>query len=196
MNSASYAAGTNLSLCNPDVIELLRYYERWRVLYSRASRPTLNAPDWEKAKLYFREGYAHPDWSAYALQQQDSDIAVLRVSTERRSAPLEVIELVFSNVLNAGKYLLYKTGDSLRIEKRLDPLSWEFLDSGLHPAVEKQRMAGGLARYSLTSDPTAYFITGAEGISSTNWLLPLSYEELHWRLTAGFPDDVVAGLDR
>ncbi|MGE2837133.1 hypothetical protein [Mycobacterium sp. SMC-4] len=168
--------------------ELLARYNRWRDIYTQAGVPAWDYPEVSAGRLYFRHGYPHPDWYGFAISQDaDDHFAVLKVSTERRNTPAEGVDTTFSSIREAGKYIIYNIGNFLRIERRLDPISWSFRDAGMSPEVEKVLISERYARYQLRESPETYFITGARGISWTNWLLTLSYDDVDRRLSDGLP---------
>jgi hypothetical protein len=192
----SEAAGDTFSPHDPDVVELLDHYERWRRAYARAGRPPRDMPDWANGKLYLREGFPYPDWSAFALGRNgDGEITFFHVSTERRNAPLESLDYTFSDVPTAGKYLLCKVGDYLRIDKRLDPVSRQFRERGLSNEVDKTVIDDEHAKYVLKRHPRSYFISGPRGISPINWLLTMSYDDLNEELAQGFASEVLRILN-
>lgn len=179
-------AETSLAPDNLQVAELLARYNRWRDIYTQTRVPAWDNPELAAGKVYFRHGYPHPDWYGFVISQDaNDDFAVLNVSTERRNTPVEGVDTTFSSIREAGKYLINKIGDYLRIQRRLDPISWSFRDAGMSLEVEKVLIIEKFARYQLRESPETYFITGARGISWTNWLLTLSYDELDSQLLDG-----------
>lgn len=174
---------------HPDVVELLARYSRWRDIYMRAGVPPWDSPDLDADTLHFRRGHPHPDWYGFAISKDvDERYAVLNVSTEHQNTPTEGVDTTFSSVREAGNYIIYNIGDFLRIECRLDPISWTFRDAGMSPDVEeKVPIDERHAKYRLRNSPDTYFVTGAGGISWTNWLLTLTYDDLDRRLTDGLP---------
>ncbi|WP_156664703.1 hypothetical protein [Mycobacterium sp. 852002-51057_SCH5723018] len=178
-----------------DIEELINHYNRWRQIFRYANQSVPNEPIWENGRLYFREGYPNPGWSALILEfSSDGHYAVLHASTERRNTPLESTRAVFSQVQDAGKYIMYEVADLLRVSIGLKPLERQWRDAGLDASVRKVTLSDKQAKYELVTDPTVYFIAYSGGIQPFNHILPLSYDQLDSQLLEGFPSRVTAQL--
>lgn len=179
---------------DPDLSELIGRYNRWREIYSRVGEPPPDEASWEGGRLYLRFGYPHPEWWAYILaEKSDGLFSVIRGSTERSATLVESTKGSFSRLRDAGKFLIYEVGEWLRISRRMEPVSWRWDDAGLDPRVYQDVHSDKIVKYSLRSDPDAYFIM-TRGDVAYSHILPLSYDELDAELIDGFPDSVTSGL--
>jgi hypothetical protein len=174
------------------IAELIERYNMWRTIYTRAGKPARNEPQWVDGSLWLRDGYPHPDWSAFVIQPEASGYKVLRASTERRIDPVLSYQGFFSRLQDAGKFIIAAVGDYLRIERRLDPIAWRWQDAGLDPAVEELVKSDDEVTYRLRQNSDAYCVMTL-GDRPYSHLLPLTYDELTDVLLQGFPDDLVAG---
>jgi hypothetical protein len=179
---------------DPDIAELARRYDGWRKIYGYAGEAPPDAADWDDGRLYFRFNYPYPDWWAYILEATgDGRYRVLRASTERSAVPVETSKGIFARLEDAGKFIIYEIAESLRIDCRLEPLSWKWDDAGLDPLVDVNIESDRVVKYSLRSDPSAYFIM-TRGDMPYSHILPLSYDELDAELLDGFPEGVMSRI--
>jgi len=174
--------------------ELINRYDKWRQIYAYAGQPARDAPVWEAGRLHLRRGYPYPDWTSYIVEPTDGGYNVLTATTERRNEPLESLSGFFTDADDAGKYVIWNVGESLRMSCRLDPIMWAWEDAGLDPRVQQTSLEKYVSKYSLKSDPSRYFILQAGGVQPVNHLLPLTYGELDAQLLAGMPDSVLSHL--
>jgi hypothetical protein len=179
---------------DPDVAKLLARYDAWRRIYSYAGESPPDEADWEDGRLFFRFGYPHPDWWAYVLEDAGGDYRVSRISTERSAVPIESLKGRFSRIQDAGKFMIYEVAESLRINCRLEPLSWKWDDEGLDSHVEAQIKSDREVKYALRGNPQAYFIM-TRGDMPYSHILPLSYDDLDANLLNGFSDSVVSRVN-
>ncbi|TAM67330.1 hypothetical protein [Mycobacterium sp.] len=179
---------------DPDIAELIARYNAWRRIYGYAGEASPDEAAWEDGRLSFRFGFPYPDWWAYILEGTGGDYRVLRASTERSEVPVETPKGSFSQVRDAGKFLIYEIAESLRISCRLEPLSWKWDDEGLDPQVDAQIASDRVVKYVLRSNPDAYFIM-TRGDMPYSHILPLSYDELNAYLLDGFPDSVITRVN-
>lgn len=180
---------------DPDVIELIARYNKWRRIYGYAGKAAPDEPDWDSGRLYFRTGYPLPDWSAYVLEADRSGLySVLYASTERRETPVESPQGSFSRIEDAGKFIVYKVATSLMIACFMDPLSWKWDDAGIDPRVDAQIQSDRVVRYVLRSNPEAYFIM-TRGDTPYSHMLPLSYDELDAELLQSFSESVTSRVN-
>jgi hypothetical protein len=180
---------------DPGLAELVAEYNKWRLIYGYAGVPAPNEADWEGDRLFFRFGFPHPDWWAYVLDAGDNRLySVIRVSTERTLNPVESARGKFSRIQDAGKFMIYEVAESLRINCRLDPLSWKWDDAGLDPRVDTQIESDRVVKYFLRENPDAYFVM-TRGDMPYSHILPLSYGELDALLLEGFPASVVSRVN-
>ncbi|MCV7215685.1 hypothetical protein H7J51_10355 [Mycobacterium crocinum] len=184
----------NLRPGEPEVSEFLREYEKWRQIYSFAGKPPRNEPVWEAERLHLREGYPYPDWRGYILDSSEGLFRVFSVTTERRNDPLESLVASFSNVDDAGKYIIWKVGSYLRIDLGLPSLTQRWASEGLDHRVEVERLAEYESKFELKDDPARYFVIRLGGVQPENRLLPLTYEELDGCLLDGMPNSVLSQL--
>jgi hypothetical protein len=186
-----------IDVSDREVIELVTRYNKWRRIYGYAGKPRLapDEPDWESGRLYFRNGYPFPDWTAYIIEAAAAgEFNVLRASTERRNTPAESMEAVFSRIDDAGKFIIYKAATSLRVDCRMESITQKWRAEGLNKRVDKLIVSEDQAKYVLRSDPTVYFIAYSGGIQPYNHILPLTYDELDAVLLEGFPEAVRSQL--
>lgn len=162
-------------------------YEKWRLIYSTAGRPSRDEPKWEDGRLFLHVGYPHDGWTAYIISEVCDGYNILTSTTERRNEPTEGVVGFFSDLEDAGKYVIWNVGESLRVTCRIDPVGWQWEDSGLDPRVEQISLGKYESKYVIKSNPARYFILKAGGVQPENRLLPLTYGELDEILTAGIP---------
>jgi hypothetical protein len=187
--------GQRAGMDEQHVIELIDRYNKWRAIYSYAGQSPPDEPERANGRLYFRDGYPYPDWSAFIIETTaDGLYRVLHASTERRNTPLESERAVFSQFKDAGKYLIYEVADRLRGMKGLMPLERKWRAEGLDARVDKISISDRQAKYLLREDPGAYFVAYSGGIQPYNHILPMSYDELEAALLDGFPESVTSRL--
>jgi hypothetical protein len=182
---------------DPEIVELIARYNKWRRIYRYAGKSSSapDEPDFENGRLWFRDGYPLPDWTAYIIEGTvNREFRVLRASTERRNTPAEAQEAVFSRIQDAGKFILYKVATSLRVESHLPSITQKWRAEGLDHRVDKTIISEDQARYTLRSDPSIYFIAYSGGIQPYNHVLPLSYDELEEVLLEDFQPAVTSQL--
>lgn len=165
--------------------ELLSQYEKWRAIYTSVGHAPRDEPVWERGRLYLRVGYPFEGWSGYIVEGNQGGCDVLRVTTEHRNEPAESKIGFFTDIEDAGKYIIWNVGESLRISCRVDPIEWIWDDLGLDPRVEQVSLDDYTSRFQLKSDPARYFVLQAGGIQPENRLLPITYTELDRELTNG-----------
>ncbi len=179
---------------DPDIAELVMQYNYWRKIYAFAGKPPPDEAVWEDGRLNFRFGYPHPDWWAYILEDTvDDNYRVLRASTERSDTPIESSKGIFSRIKDAGKFIIYGVAESLRIDCRLDPVSWKWDDAGLDSQVVADIQSDKVVKYVLRRDPSAYFIM-TRGDMRYSHILPITYDELNAELLEGFPESVTSRI--
>ncbi|WP_255784135.1 hypothetical protein [Mycobacteroides abscessus] len=115
------------------------------------------------------------------------------MTTERRIDPAEYLDAYFSRLEDAGKYVIWNNGESVRMHVGLRPITRMWREEGLDPRVEKVPVSEGIARYQLKADPDVYLDAFSGGIKPENRLLPLTYDELDAVLQEGMPESVTAG---
>jgi hypothetical protein len=178
-----------------ELAELMRYHEKWSTISAKAGKAPRDEPDWEDGRLWFRDGYPHPDWSAFVIEPKEEGFEVYRASTERRVDPVLSLQGYFSRLDVAGKFIIAKIGNYLRINSRLDPISWQWEDAGLAPEVEELIYSDREVTYRLRNDPATYCIM-ALGDRPYSHILPLTYGRLTRELLHGFPVDVISVADQ
>lgn len=171
--------------------ELIKHYDLWRRVYATAGKAPRNEADWKDGNLWLRDGYPRPDWRAFVIQPQAGGYKVFRATTERRDDPAMSPQGFFSRLQDAGKFVIAAVGDYLRIDRRLDPISWAWQDSGSDPAVEELIASDREVTYRLRGNSDAYCIMTL-GDRPYSHVLPLTYDRLTNLLLEGFPEDVVA----
>lgn len=175
--------------------ELLSRYEKWRRIASGAGQTVPDEPAWEGRRLYLRYGYPHPDWTGYIIEPTASGgYQISTVTTERRNEPAEYPEAYFSRLEDAGKYLIWRNGESVRMRVGLRPLTQIWREEGLDARVNQVSLDTYVSKFELKSDPARYFILyQAGGIQPENRLLPLTYDELDTVLQKGMPTSLTSG---
>jgi hypothetical protein len=179
---------------DPGFAELIDRYEIWRQIYAYAGVPARDEPAWEDGRLNFRSGYPHMDWSAYVIEPKDKGYNVLRVTTERRNEPLEVLAGYFSHLEDAGKYIIWYIGESLRMQCWLNPITRSWRAEGLDPRVSQISVEKYISRFELKADPSRYFVLQAGGVQPENRLLPLTYDQLDAVLLDEMPESILSRL--
>jgi len=172
---------------DPAYKQFLQRYEKWRLIYNKAGQPSRDEPEWENGRLHLRQGYPHDGWTAYIISDFHDGYNVLTSTTERRNEPTERVAGFFSDLEDAGKYVIWNVGESLRVTCRIDPVGWQWEDLGLDPRVEQISLGKYESKYVLKSNPARYFILKVGGVQPENRLLPLTYDELDEILTVGIP---------
>lgn len=172
---------------DPIYAEFLARYEKWRAIYGQVGRTARDEVVWQDECLHLRQGYPYEGWTAYILCRATEGFNVLTATTERRNEPLEGVAGFFSDADDAGKYIIWNVGESLRVNCRVDPVEWIWDDLGLDSRVEQISLGQYESKYVLKSDPTHYFVLKAGGVQPENRLLPLTYDELDELLVADLP---------
>ncbi len=180
------------------LLEVADRYETWRRRWVSVTgkEPSRDAPELSDGRLWFRDGYPHPDWTARIIESSNVGYLVLSVTTERRNTPRAAVEAVFSHLEDAGKYVIAFIGDMLRLEYKLEPLYRQWRTFGVDSALEKgaaddeivqfiadyndvsrdtvQRL---VYKYSVKAQPARYAHL-ATADEPTSRVLTLSYDEL------------------
>jgi len=173
----------------------LDQYEGWRRLYASAGKPPPNEPEWKGERLWLTEGFPYPDWTGYILDRPDSLYRVSNVTIEHRNEPSESPVAVFTDIDDAGKYLVWRVATNLRTDLGLPSLTMQWRSAGLDPRVEQETQGEYSSKFSLRSNPRRYFqLLSAGGIQPENRLLPMSYEELDSVMLDGMPGSYAAQL--
>lgn len=166
---------------------LTAQYSLWRGIYARCGKPPRDEPVWQDGELWLRDGYPNPDWTAFVIRQSGNGFDVFQASTERRSEPVLTHLGFFARLDDAGKYVIAAIGDYLRIEKRLDPVSWSWQDQGLPAEVEEHVSSEARVTYRLRNDHEVYCVL-ALGDKQYSHLLLLTYDELNLLLQEGLAE--------
>ncbi|MGB8403069.1 MAG: hypothetical protein WCE30_03220 [Mycobacterium sp.] len=167
--------------------EFISRYDSWRGIYVNAGRPARDEPVSEDGRLHLRAGYPYDGWTSYIMSDVPDGYEVLTATTERRNEPLESPVGFFSDAEDAGKYIIWSIGESLRISCRVDPVQWAWEDLGLDPRVRQVSLDKFVSRYELKANPARYFILRAGGTQPENRILSLTYDDLDAVLTSGIP---------
>lgn len=175
-------------------VELINRYEKWRRIAAFVGQTTPDEPTWEDKRLCFRYGYPYDGWSGYVIEPHNTGYNLLSVTTERRAEPAEYLDAYFSRLQDAGKYIIWNNGESVRMHCKLPPVTPRWRAEGLDPRVEKVVLSDKTARYSLKTDHETYFEAFAGGIKPENRLLALSYDELDAILLGGMPESILTKL--
>ncbi|WP_197380554.1 hypothetical protein [Mycolicibacterium mengxianglii] len=159
-------------------------------------------PEWDSpvvvgSRIWFRRGYPHPDWSAFGIDISAGVATVLRLTTERRSAPLTSVVATFTDLGDAGKYVIATVADFLRTNSGLDPIHWEWKRLGVDdriditsasdediaamtsmPDVDNAIPSAYLKRYVVTSRPTQ-FACLSDGKAAMSRVMLLDFGEVN-----------------
>jgi len=172
------------------VSELMRHYGKWRSIYALAGKPSRDEPRWDdEGRLWLSYGYPHPDWTAFVIEPQLDGYKLFRASTERRNEPVLSPQGFFSRLDVAGKYVIAKVGNYLRIDCRMDPVTWAWEDAGLEDRVGEVVYSDREVKYFHSSDENNYFVMTLADRPYSH-ILPLTYDDLNSLLLMGFPEHV------
>ena len=207
--------------------EVIRYYDIWRRIVGLTRNETYYEADWESGRLYFRSDYLDKltdwpqwrekgDWGAWIIDPTpDGHYNVLHsVMPERSNNRQETVEVVFSRLADAGKYIIAQIGDSARMGLRLPTVAMQWDDSGLDPRIEvlpadsaavdypvrvepatnRQAAEQHLKIYRLREQPGTYAL--AFPGEPYMQVLALSFEELNRSLLDGMPNNITSQLTR
>jgi hypothetical protein len=203
--------------------EIVHYYDFWRQVLGVTRNETHDPADWENGRLYFRSDYLEKsgewpqwkergDWGAWIIDPApDGRYNVLRsVLPERSNIRQETVEVVFSRLVDAGKYVIAHLGDSARVGLGLKTLPVQWDDSGKVPTIEVATADSTAVDYLVRIDPTTDRQAAARRLKVYRPLegsdayaiafpgdpyirvLAMSFEQLNRSLLDGFPDDVTA----
>lgn len=178
-------------MVNPsESTELVRRYERWRSIYAAAGKHPRDEPRISEGRLLLSEGFPHPGWTALVLDDFTGGYTLFEVTTEHRTEPHESFAASFSNIIDAGKFVIWKVGVYLRIDLDLPSITQQWTAEWLDPRVRQISLAKFESKFELKDDPTRSFVLPAGGVQPENHLLPLSYDELDTLLLDGMPEAV------
>jgi hypothetical protein len=200
-------------------------FNRYRLLQDCSRETPYDEPEVDDGRVYFRNGYRQGlvegwpdwarrgDWSGYAIDLSRPEMyeVIFSRKPERSAERVESIDVTFSRIEDAVKYVLTKVGDTMRTRFGLSSLFVLWKARGLDPRLDKipptaaeiQRMIDllppgkaelvqkHLQRLVLREHPQVQSISfpGAEPYMN---VIPLTYRELERALTHGLPDDVLA----
>ncbi|OHV04666.1 hypothetical protein [Mycobacterium talmoniae] len=203
-NAESAAELTEIDVVGAPGQELVARYNDWRQRWSDvAGKQEWRPPEVTGDRLWFCGGYARPDWAGYLLYKAPAGYVVSWVTAERQAIPSTVVEAIFSRSDDAGKYIIARIGDFLRMKTGVTRLaqSWqsEGMDSRLIHGEASDEVVGYIARcnglstdavrqsvrrFSVRSDPTVHADMAPTGKEFSRVLL-LSYDDLDARLSEG-----------
>ncbi|WP_328352484.1 hypothetical protein OG976_19855 [Mycobacterium sp. NBC_00419] len=174
--------------------QLVAQYDKWRRIYSLLGELPRDEAVWDGTRLHLRAGYPQPGWTGYIIEPEGSGCSVSAVTSERRNEPIESLSGYFSSVDDAGKYIVLKTGESLRIRLRLDPIEWGWEDAGLDHRVRQVSLDRYVSKFELKDDPSTYIVLQVGGDQPESKLLTLTYNELDDLLLDGMPESVLSQI--
>lgn len=219
MNAGGPVAGN-------EAAEVIRYYDLWRRIANFIGNGPYDEADWDSGRLYFRSDYSEKlkkwpqwaelgDWAAWIIAPNpEGYICVLNsLKHERESERTERIEVMFSRFSDAGKYVIFRMGDSIRSRSdirlktlfvnreargldsriRVEPAGREVIDflTTERPTLAKDYAEKHLKRYALDDDPDSYgFALDSE--QPRMGVLALSFEELTAALLDGMPENITS----
>jgi len=200
--------------------ETLRRFDRWRTIATLLDQRPYDEPDFENSRLYFRSDYAAQvaewsaarekgDWGAYIIEPCPSGLfSVIRsLWHERAPRRTETIETVFTQLEDAGKYVIARVANSIRFDAGVSSLSIRWSDRDFNsmikimPPSDKflqcfiEKTPGMdadnahdyyLDQYSLSGRPSTEAVTSSDNRPYMQ-VLGLSFEELDAELLDGLP---------
>jgi hypothetical protein len=218
---------------DPDVVrrddadqfaEIVRYYDLWRQIASLVGEQSYDEADWENGRLYFRSDYMNQmkqwpeakqfgDWAAWIIEPTpDGYYNVLRsLKHEREKERSDEIEVVFSQITDAGKYIILQIGDARRLDLKLETLFMKWDAAELDPRIQIApagqkavdyllKRSPGLRRefaeqhlqqYTLRDDASSFGLA-LPSRQTDMQVLALSYDELNALLLDGMPESITA----
>jgi hypothetical protein len=208
--------------------EIVRYYDLWRKIADALGGEPYDEAEWEDGRLYFRSDYADKlrewpkwkefgDWGAYIIAPTSEGYynVIRSLRHERAYERSEKVEVVFSKIADAGKYIIAHIGGSLSVHLmlkrriKLKTLATRWSETGLDPRIQvtpaSERVLDYLIKvrpdtdrvfakmhlkqYTLRDDPSAYGIAfPAE--ETYMQVLAMSFQELHEALLHVIPDSI------
>lgn len=197
---------------------------RWRSIQRNLGAPVYDEPEWEDGKLYFRNGFKEGlhkwphwkdtgDWSAYVIEPSPHGyFNVLQSLKGERDLNRRVrVQAAFRRAEDAGKYVVARVGNTLRISHGLGSIFIKWDDAGLNPRLQvadvtqeqldymREVCAGirpglleqHLRRYFLADQPHAYALPLPSEVPLMN-VIPLTFDDLDAVLTDGMPRDAIS----
>lgn len=128
--------------------EVISEFEHWRQIQRRFGIVEYDEPDSDGDRLYFRSGYQegldwkhwsqYGEWSAYIIEPTDAGYYLVKHSTkgERSSDRVERVQAAFTRFGDAGKYVLGRMGNAVRVDLGLESLIVRWKQDGVDPRLK------------------------------------------------------------
>jgi hypothetical protein len=206
--------------------EVVRHYNLWREIIRLAGTQQYDDADWDGGRLYFRSDYVDRlkespewkrlgDWAAWIIEPTPQGYYnVLRsLWHERAPARSEDTEAAFSEISDAGKYMIAHIGNGVRLDLKMESLAIKWDEAGLDPRIQvtpapqqavdymlkagrktdRELMEKYLRQYTFTNCRSCYAFTFPSNHVYMQ-VLALSYEELNASLIDGMPETIASQI--
>lgn len=208
--------------------ELITHYDLWRKISSSVGGDSYDEAEIQDHRLYLRSDYADKlkkwpdwaefgDWGAWIITSTAEGYFCVWSSLkhERQAERDEDIKVLFSKLSDAGKYVIMRIGDGVRVDLRLQTQYVKWDDRGLdsHILVEPANQEAiaflntqcptlregfaeqYLKRYTFENHPGSYAFAFPEDQPRME-VLAMSFEELTAALLEGMPDSITSQVPR
>jgi len=202
-----------------DFDEVLSRFEHWRQLAAQFGAKPYDAPDFEDGRLNFRVDYADQvakwpaareqgDWGALIIESTTGGLfnVVQSLWHERAPKRQESLEAVFSRAEDAGKYVISRVANGIRVRVGLDSLAITWEEEGLgnevtrsvptdqdltefamrNPRLTFDKLREFPAKYRLVAQPEICAIA-LNRIEPYMHILTLTFDQLDALLEGGLP---------
>jgi hypothetical protein len=209
--------------------EIIANYDLWREITRLAGKQPYDPADWEDGRLYLRIDYVDKlrewpkwkqdgNWAAWIIEPTSEGYynVLQSLRHERAFKRTEDVQVVFSQVADAGKYIILQLGDSLRAHLKMETLfvAWDSagLDSRItitmppeqavdyvlkiSPGTDRDFAVKYLKQYTFRDNPSSYGLAFPSEETCMQ-VLVLSFQQLNAALLDGMPQEItsqVAGL--
>lgn len=208
--------------------EVVGHYDLWRKIANAVGKTDYDGPDKQDGRLYFRSDYSEKlnkwpqweeqgNWGAWIIAPTSEGYFCVLSSLkhERETQRDEDIKVLFSNFSDAGKYIILRIGDSVRVDLRLKTQFVKWDDQGLdsriliepanpevidflnreYPALKEGFAERYLKRYAFEDHPRSYGFAFPEDEPRMQ-VLSLSFDELTAALLEDMPDSITSQVTR
>jgi hypothetical protein len=147
---------------DPDFVSISAHLDNWRSVQRTLASDVYDDPDWENGRLYFRNGYQQGvetwkhwkergDWTAYVIEATTHGYTSVLFSSkgEREAHRFERVEAAFTRPVDAGKFVLARVGNMLRVSMGLDSLSVRWRRQGNDPRMRTDSPSADQLNYML-----------------------------------------------
>lgn len=200
---------------NSAFLETINEFGYWRRRQSELGVAVYDEPAFEGHRIHFRSGFQmgldwphwreHGEWSSYTIEPTDAGYLVKHSTKGERSVDrTERTQAVFTRPDDAGKFVVGRMANAVRVDLGLESLIVRWKRSGIDPRLRRQKpttdqlrfmnqvcvgiQPGLLEKYlhefSLVAQPQIYALPLPSQEPMMN-ILPLSFAELRDLLTDG-----------